>query len=119
MVGAGAGTVPTVGCSTAWSFHSPKYFLINSKARSGARIPAEILRRIATGRLKGYRIVQEALGRFRVYHAPDGLSEDVKAGIRGEFGTVMGDPDLEVEFELVDQIMPDPSGKRRLVVCRA
>lgn len=88
------------------------------KAPNGMKVAPEILRRIVTGRVRGYRIVQETVHRFRISFVADQLPEEARAEITRGFRIVMEDPDIEVRFKPVDNIEPDPSGKRRLVVCR-
>ena len=45
--------------------------------------------------------------------------DESRAAIAGRLRTKMGNPDLKVVFEKVDEIKPDPSGKRRVIVCKA
>jgi hypothetical protein len=47
------------------------------------------------------------------------LDDESRAPIAGRLRTTMENPDLKVVFEEVDEIKPDPSGKRRVVVCKA
>ena len=64
------------------------------------------------------RITQESLGRvvLEIIGNPD---DESRAAIAGRLRTKMGNPDLKVVFEKVDEIKPDPSGKRRVIVCKA
>lgn len=89
------------------------------KAPNGMKVAPEILRRIVTGKVRGYRIVQETIHRFRIDYVADQLPLESRAEITRAFGLAMGDPDIQVLFRRVEEIEPDPSGKRRLVVCRA
>ena len=69
--------------------------------------------------VKGYRIIQESLDRLRVELKGEGIDEETRTTISGKLKDVMEDPVLSIDFEEVSTIKPDPSGKRRVVICRA
>jgi phenylacetate-CoA ligase len=68
--------------------------------------------------VRGCRIIQESLDRV-VLEIMGNLNDESRATITEKMRTTMENPDLNVVFEEVDEIRPDPSGKRRVVVCKA
>lgn len=68
--------------------------------------------------IKGYRIIQESLDKVSL-QIMGRLDDEVRATITDKLKTTLENPDLEVKFEEVSEITPDPSGKRRVVVCKA
>jgi phenylacetate-CoA ligase len=92
-------------------------FVVN---RFGMEISPEALRRAVTRpRIEGYRIIQVNRSRIRVEIVDAGLSEKHEREVRGLIRGTMSDPEVEVEFERVERILSDPSGKRRLVISHA
>jgi phenylacetate-CoA ligase len=70
-------------------------------------------------KVEGYKIIQETLDRLHVQVMGEDVDQDAEAAIASNLRDVMGDPELRVIFGRVRSIEPDPSGKRRVVVCRA
>jgi phenylacetate-CoA ligase len=68
--------------------------------------------------VRGYRITQESLDRVAIQAIGD-LDEETRSTITEKMRATLENPDLEVLFEEVDELRPDPSGKRRIVVCNA
>jgi phenylacetate-CoA ligase len=89
------------------------------KTRSGRKPPMMARLALYQPPVKGYRIVQESIGKMRVELKGEEIDEETRATIYGKLREVMEDPDLAVDFVDVDEIEPDPSGKRRVVICRA
>jgi len=81
--------------------------------------PMMALVAVAQPEVKGYRIVQEAMNRLVVDLKGDTIDDGTRATIAGRLGEVLKNPDLEVEFRMVSDIRPEPSGKRRVVICNA
>lgn len=66
--------------------------------------------------IRQFQVRQEAVDRFRIRIVPDpAFGEDTKQLIRTRF-TEAFDPDVQIEFEIVDAIAREKSGKMRLVV---
>ena len=89
------------------------------KTRNGREIPAILVRSIITHpKIRGYRITQERVDRFTIQLMGKDVDEDIQMTITDSLSKIMDDPDLTVRFERVGTLGLDPSGKRRVVICR-
>jgi phenylacetate-CoA ligase len=88
------------------------------KSRSGREVPAIVAEAVvlSSPQVKAFRVIQKSPARLKIQLVGQ-VEEEARVTIAESMRRAMSDPGLGVEFEDVEKIEPDPSGKRRVVIC--